>query len=178
MWIQEGTFKCADLQNWILRICAYRRTFLNSGTILFVRSEYSRVLRPYVRKYLHYLLRGIEPIIIIMCNIEILGTATLSKKGRDRTSQHFRIISRSFLHRFTWFLGRSCFLIDPEVSLTLTTPNNGFSLLLRKSLLPDLLSLVAADWHVMWLRYGIEMVVHSISGGAEMVLEMLHFLGS
>jgi hypothetical protein len=33
--------------------------------------------------------------------IEIRGTATLSKKGRDRTSEHFRIISRSFLHRFT-----------------------------------------------------------------------------
>jgi hypothetical protein len=58
------------------------------------------------------------------------------------------------------------------------TPNDSFSLLLRKSLLPDLLSLVAADWHVMWLKYGMEMVVHSISGGAGMVLEMLHFLGS
>ena len=178
MWIQEGTFKCADLQNWILMICTYRRTFLNSSTILFVHSEYSRVLHPYIQKYLHHFLQGIEPIIIILCNIEILGTATLSKKGRDRTSQHFCIISRSFLHRFTWFLGRSCSLIDPEVSSTSTMPNNGFSLLLRKSLLPDLLSLVVADWHVMWLRYGIEMVVHSISGGAGMVLEMLHFLGS
>ena len=50
MWIQEGTFKCADLQNWILRICTYWRTFLNSGTILFVPLKYSRVLRPYVWK--------------------------------------------------------------------------------------------------------------------------------
>ena len=35
------------------------------------------------------------------------------------------------------------------------TPNDRFFLLLQKSLFPDLLSLVAEDLHVIWLRYGM-----------------------
>jgi hypothetical protein len=73
-------------------------------------------------------------------------------------SQHFCFISHSFLLRFARFLVRSHSLIDPEVPVTSTMPNDPFFLLLQKPLPPDLLSLVVEDWHVKWLRYGMEMV--------------------
>ena len=96
IWIEEHTFKCANLQNWILMICAYQHTFVNSCPILFASSECARVLRPYTTKYSHYLLGSIELTTIIMCKNSLLATATFQKRAwsdHPKLSSHISLVS-------------------------------------------------------------------------------------